>query len=213
MNKFFHQQKGSVTIEFAFMVVLLCLLIAFMTDLFIARSTIGKLDRTSYSLLNVIKERADSGIPDKDGNISDYPSQAEVDHLMELANRLLFNDKAERRAVVFVEPYVFEYGKGKFTPPNNTRKPPFTNPPDLHSSNASGHKGCQQPPLRKLDNITPLSEMKRFVPVIRVTVCIPKAPSLFLALMSALGKEPKKTEYYTSSSIGVIRKSFYSNSQ
>ncbi|MCW9698091.1 MULTISPECIES: tight adherence pilus pseudopilin TadF [unclassified Avibacterium] len=217
MNKFFRQQKGAVIIEFAFMLILLCLLIAFMTDLFIARSTIGKLDRTSYSLLNVIKERAYSGIPNKDGKIGDSPSQDEVEHLMELANRLLFNDKNERRAVVFVEPYIFEFGKGNFRPPvDNARKPPFTTPPDLHSSNANGHKGCQQPPIRNFNNIVPLSEIEnkqRFVPIIRVTVCIPEAPSLFLALMSFFGKEPKKSAYYTSSSVGVVRASSFVNSQ
>ncbi|MFQ1050754.1 tight adherence pilus pseudopilin TadF [Avibacterium paragallinarum] len=211
LNAFFRQQKGTITVEFALMLILLCLLIVFMTDVFIARSTIGKLDRTSYSLLNVIKERANSGISDSKGNIPDLPNSDELERLTLLANRLLFDDPNDKRAIVILEALEFKL------PENKQRSLKVAKSLSLISSTGqNGARGCKPQTSLQTEaaSIVPLSEMGRFVPIIRVTVCIPKIPSMFLALSNALSPSngsAKARENYHSSSIGVIRASSFSN--
>lgn len=50
-------QQGSVSIEFIFSAMFLLIIFAFMVDLVTLRSTLGKLDRTSNSLVNIVRER------------------------------------------------------------------------------------------------------------------------------------------------------------
>ena len=57
IKNFLKSKKGAVTIEFFFMVLLLGVLFAFMADLVMLRSTLGKLDNASFSLVNILRER------------------------------------------------------------------------------------------------------------------------------------------------------------
>ncbi len=51
------KQKGSFVIELAFVLMFLCLLTLFTADIAMQLFTRAKLDRVSYSLVNVLKER------------------------------------------------------------------------------------------------------------------------------------------------------------
>lgn len=50
-------QRGTFTIEFALVAVIFVFLLAFTSDIVINQSTKGRLDRLSYSIVNIIKER------------------------------------------------------------------------------------------------------------------------------------------------------------
>lgn len=52
-----NKQKGSFVIELAFVLMFLCLLTLFTADIAMQLFTRSKLDRVSYSLVNVLKER------------------------------------------------------------------------------------------------------------------------------------------------------------
>lgn len=52
-RNFISSKKGSVTIEFVFMLVLLLFIFAFLVDFVIVRTTQGKLDNATYSLVNI----------------------------------------------------------------------------------------------------------------------------------------------------------------
>lgn len=52
-----NKQKGSFVIELAFVLMFLCLLTLFTADIAMQLFTRAKLDRVSYSLVNVLKER------------------------------------------------------------------------------------------------------------------------------------------------------------
>ena len=54
---FLKNKRGAVVIEFFFMILLLLIMFAFMADLVLIRTTQGKLDNVSYSLVNVLRER------------------------------------------------------------------------------------------------------------------------------------------------------------
>ena len=56
-RNFISSKKGSVTIEFVFMLVLLLFIFAFLVDFVIVRTTQGKLDNATYSLVNILRER------------------------------------------------------------------------------------------------------------------------------------------------------------
>ena len=214
MNKlFYRQQKGAVTIEFAFMLLLLCLLIAFMADLFIARSTIGKLDRTSYSLLNVVKERAYS--EPQDGKIEDLAGQQEITKLTKLANKLVYGDAKDTRVQVVVEAIKFPDIKVSQPAVDKRELPPGIKTKELASS-TEALKKCKTttPKLEDIAlSVTPFSEFNRFVTLYRVTVCIPQGGSMFLTLSSffdsSVSGEAKSGAIYRSSSIGIVRGSSY----
>ncbi|WGE76288.1 tight adherence pilus pseudopilin TadF [Actinobacillus equuli] len=57
IKQFLTNPLGSVTVEFIFIFFLFSVLLIFLIDITILQSTTGKLQRTSYSLLNVAKER------------------------------------------------------------------------------------------------------------------------------------------------------------
>ena len=65
MNKIFHNKikgfirnkKGAVSIEFFFSILLFGIMFAFMIDLLMVRSSLGKLDNASYTLVNLLRER------------------------------------------------------------------------------------------------------------------------------------------------------------
>ncbi|MGY3569989.1 tight adherence pilus pseudopilin TadF [Vibrio paucivorans] len=56
-SKSISKQRGTFVLEFAIMGFVLCLLFAFGADIVTKMSYKGKLDRLSYSLVNVLKER------------------------------------------------------------------------------------------------------------------------------------------------------------
>lgn len=194
LGKFFHHQKGSVTIEFTFMVILLCMMFAFMADLAIMRSTIGKLDRTSYSLVNIVKERTQF----YEGR--DTLDQSQVDKMQRLAAIMLNSDP--NNVGVVIEYMSFA------TPerPQNGRKPRANSPTILR---AGYRKNCEPiKPISDLPMLSPVSENgveSRYVPLYQVTVCMPNY-SLFQAILGSFYNERNQLKgTLRSSSIGVRR--------
>lgn len=207
LKRFLFGKKGAISIEFAFMTILLCLLIAFMMDVFITYSTLGKLDRVSYSILNIAKERTKFYKDQKD-NVVYIPTQQEIDNLRKIANKLLYGSTDQMKAGVTVEVVTFKGSESEFDFNFNARNPsPKKDKYITINSRDDNNKICQ--PLKPLDqqlNLTVLSENPRFVPLYQVTVCIPSVSSMFLKLTNSLFKENNQgISFLQSSSAGVGR--------
>ena len=183
-KKFFHNKRGAVSLEFLFMLILLVFIFAFLTDLVIVRTTQGKLDNASYSLVNVLRERNqlynDNGSePLKNTDLTEYQQMAKL---------ILFGDKSSPNTVgVTIEHWTEKKSTETLTNLNT----------------------CQ--PYRKLDNnlsyLSPRSEAanpdnQRKIPLYQVTLCV-EVGSFFKNLITR--KENQSFGMLSSSSLAVAR--------
>jgi len=187
IKDFLPNKRGSVTIEFIFMLILLTFIFAFLADFVIVRSTQGKLDNASYSLVNVLRERiqlfGDNGTATlTDDDLHDFEK---------VARGLLYGDKDDDNQKVFI---VLEH----FWKDPVSKKNQFERFP--RSSN-----GCE--PYRNIEslvNLSPNSEINdgRKIPLYQVTLCA-ETNSFFKSLY--LSKENQSLGLIRSSSLAVSR--------
>ncbi|MGC7589352.1 tight adherence pilus pseudopilin TadF [Bisgaard Taxon 46] len=177
--RFYKNKSGSVTIEFVFMLMLLTFIFAFLADLVILRSTTGKLDNTSYSLVNVLRERTQ--LYERNYTITDEDYR----QYEQLAKQLVYGDKDSTKPLKIVLEYWSE--NEKITLPNS---------PD---------SSCK--PYRKLESVSylsPKSEInnERKIPLYQVTLCV-ETHSFFKAIL--LDKSSHSLGWLRSSSMSVAR--------
>lgn len=183
-RNFISSKKGSVTIEFVFMLVLLLFIFAFLVDFVIVRTTQGKLDNATYSLVNILRERTQL-YNDKGTNTL---TTKDLQDFEKLAKLTLFGDVNSNKQVgVVLEHWWQDNGIGA---------------PDVQSNLSS----CQ--PYKKLNNdlayLSPYSEIsnQRKVPLYQVTLCI-EVGSFFQSLI--VKKENQSLGLLSSSSLAVAR--------
>lgn len=192
MNKFFHNKikgfirnkKGAVSIEFFFSILLFGIMFAFMVDLLMIRSSLGKLDNASYTLVNLLRER-NKLYPDRP---TDGITSSDAQQYKKLAKLLLFNDKNDNSDVYVT----LEYKS------NNSAR----------SVEGDIGKCAPYSSLDTLWALAPLSESssvshgERKVPLYQVTICI-ESGSLFKALL--LDSSARDGIFIRSSSFSVAR--------
>lgn len=141
------KQRGSFTVEFALIGVMLSFMWAFSGDIIIKMSTKGKLDRLSYSLVNIIKERTqlyEAGL---------RITQAEADAMTDIAVNSLARTVGafeRNRLEVVVEARTYS--------------------PQAHTDRF-GPAGCQSNGLEQLDDLSVVTTWDRQAPLYRVTIC------------------------------------------
>lgn len=156
-NNFFINCNGSAIIEFVFVVFIITLLIKVLLSVATYQSTVGKLDRISYSIAGVVRERSKL-------YGSDYRlTQMQVDELKRLAEKMLLNSgmKSSNLAMTIETLH--------FLPTNPEIK-------DIDNQNTvSVSLGSCQPirPLSKMMNLSPYAITGRWMPLYQVTLCLP----------------------------------------
>ncbi|PHZ28848.1 tight adherence pilus pseudopilin TadF [Yersinia bercovieri] len=156
-NNFILNCHGSVIIEFAFAVFIITLLIKVLLSVATYQSTVGKLDRISYSIAGIVRERSKL-------YGSDYRlTQMQVDELKRLAEKMLLNTgmKSSNLAITIETLH--------FLPSNPEIK-------DIDNQNTvSVSLGSCQPirPLSKMINLSPYAHTGRWIPLYQVTLCLP----------------------------------------
>ena len=187
IKDFLPNKRGSVTIEFIFMLILLTFIFAFLADFVIVRSTQGKLDNASYSLVNVLRERiqlfGDNGTATlTDDDLHDFEK---------VARGLLYGDKNDdnQKVLIVLEHFWSEPGSTS----NKFERLP------------SSSNGCE--PYRKIEelvHLSPNSEINdgRKIPLYQVTLCA-ETNSFFKSLY--LSKENQSLGLIRSSSLAVSR--------
>lgn len=147
------KQQGVFTIEFALIAVFFSLLLVFSGDVIIKLSVKGKLDRLSYSLVNIIKERTE--LYTQDSKIT----AKEVDAIYSIAKNSLARTMGS-----------FDANKLKILVEEQTFKD--INTPDLPVKLPLGKKACAVPQfLSALANLSVVSSWGRQVSLYRVTLC------------------------------------------
>ncbi|UAX43000.1 tight adherence pilus pseudopilin TadF [Pasteurella canis] len=178
LNSFFRNKKGSVTVEFVFMLMFLAFIFAFLADVIVMRSTMGKLDNASYTLVNILRERLQlyNGV----ATITDN----EYKQMERLAKRLIYNDQNTKKEIHVVLEYWSEH---------NSKRIPNT------ISSCRPYKR-----LEELSYLSPKSEFnnERRIPLYQVTLCV-ESYSLFKSLL--LNKSEQFDGLIRSSSMSVSR--------
>ncbi|EEX34230.1 MULTISPECIES: tight adherence pilus pseudopilin TadF [Vibrio] len=141
------KQEGSFTVEFALIGVMLSFVWAFSGDIIIKMSTKGKLDRLSYSLVNILKERTQL----YEAGLSITQEDALV--LSNIATNSLSRTVGafdSNKLAVVVEARTYD--------------------PQAHTDRF-GPAACQPNGLERLDNLSVLTTWDRQAPLYRVTIC------------------------------------------
>lgn len=205
LKSFWQNQTASVTVEFSLMVIVLCLIFAFTIDFVILRSDLGKLDRASYSALNVIKERKAFYARD------DYTSQSEFDReavlVAKIAARLLYGvEQTDAQLAKQDLGVVIEYVSFRAAEVDSTvaqSRQPMIRQYFVYRQGAST---CQpKQPLEervRQAKMAAYAETERFVPMFAVTLCMKQA-SFFKAL--TVSKDNLSGFDLRSTSVGIAR--------
>lgn len=183
IKKFQKNNAGAVTIEFAFMLVFLGIMLVFMADLVLVRSAMGKLDSASYSLVNIVKER--NAFYDSKEEIN----QEDVTKLKKIAEKLLYGQSSGNHVKLAIEALTYNG-----TTPNDIKK--------------YGESDCTAAiPLQKVPQLSPYSQSvnpakRRQIPVYQVTLCMEITSPFKYFLLS--GKD-RSMHGIRSSSVAVAR--------
>lgn len=147
------KQKGNFSVEFAIVGLFFGLLIVFSGDVIIKLSLKGKLDRLSYSLVNVLKERTQ--LYEDDYKISKSEANAMAVVAENSLKRTLSTYEAKRFGAL-VEELTF---KG-------------INQPNPQQSFLLGEVQCNvKAPLSQLSNLSVITSWERQATLYRVTFC------------------------------------------
>ncbi|TDQ57630.1 tight adherence protein F [Mesocricetibacter intestinalis] len=193
INCFLRHRQGSVTIEFVFMLIILAVIFAFMADLVFVRSTLGKLDNASYSLVNVLRERQQLYEGDEAISANDPLNNSDFITFRRLAGKMLNND-SNSDVMIVLEQLTF------------TDVRPGRQPRPLYTRIGTDDSKCRPAnPLNRLENLSPRSEIngERKIPLYQVTLCTETGSGLFRALL--LKDASKLKGVLRSSSLAVAR--------
>ena len=190
LKQFYKNKNGAVSIEFIFMIILLLFIFAFLADLAILRSTQGRLDNASYSMVNILRERTylyNSRAEFKDKDLEEF---------RELAKEIMFGDKKSPKHL----DVTLEYWWGS-APPDKVE-------PKEYQSTSNSCIPYRK--LRELDYLSPRSEsvndtatgQLRKIPMYQVTLCM-ETNSFFKAL--TVSKEKQSGNSLRSSSFSISR--------
>lgn len=185
--------RASVTIEFVFVSIAMLFFILFFADLVKVQSETGKLDRLSYSIAGVLRERVQLF------SAREQLNQKDIEQVTSLARRILKDmqfstDENVNALQVNVQELHF-YTSSDIQ--NNVKSVKLYK---QWMSNGGNSQVCHPPDnLNDLSNLSPKGSYGRWVPLYQVTVCMPSS-GLFARLFS---KEDKS--YISSFAIVMLR--------
>lgn len=151
---------GAVIVEFSFIIFVIIIFIKTLLSVSEYYSTIGKLDRISYSLAGIVRER--TLLYKSDNELT----QLQVDQLKKLAENMLSNSGlAEDNLAIKIETVHF----------NPTQSSAVGNKIINNAKSLSFNIGSCGPdkPLRELIQLSSFSNTGRWIPLYQVTLCLP----------------------------------------
>lgn len=167
---FIKNNSGSAIIEFSLVIFIIMLLIKLFISVTEYQSTTGKLDRISYSLAGIIRERNRLYSDDE------MLTQNNVNDLASLANNMLLTSGiSSNNFAITVETLHFN--------PTESAAPGNKIINDTKSEEFSVGTCHPIRSLREMADLSPYSNRGRWVPLYQVTLCLP-APTGYQALFS-----------------------------
>ncbi|WP_386695795.1 tight adherence pilus pseudopilin TadF [Lonepinella sp. MS14435] len=194
IKSFSSNKKGSVTIEFVLIMIVLAVIFAFMADLVFVRSTLGKLDNASYSLVNILRER--NQLYNGSETFSENEEEIDKDDLTifkKLASRILYGEKHDYNDVMIVLEQL------TFTGATSSTLTTLGDTSKCKPSTTLDQRANLSPRSERIDN----NGNQRKIPLYQVTVCMETGSGLFRALVA--GDSAKSNGMLRSTSLAVSR--------
>lgn len=158
--------QGAIIIEFVFVIFIITLLIKILISIANHYSNVGKLDRISYSLAGIVRERA--LLYDNDNILT----QEQVDQIKRLADNMLSNSVNyvnNQTFAIKIETLHFNQTESSLDEDKSI---------DETRSLSFNSGGACEPnrPLNELAQLSPFSNAGRWIPLYQVTLCLSSAP-------------------------------------
>ncbi|NIH92221.1 tight adherence protein F [Enterobacter asburiae] len=184
-------RQGSIAVESAIISVVLLIFMFFLADLVIRQATVGKLDRLSYSVAGILRERTQLYASREE------LSQNDVNRIYRLAQRMLqdMDPTANTSSLKIRVQQLFFVPRADLS---NNEKIPVNKPDRTH--NIQGGECQPAKSLNKLQELSPRGSYGRWVPMYQVTLCLPTV-SWYQKLTSGDNRKP----LMASSSIVMLR--------
>jgi tight adherence protein F len=184
-------RKGSIAVEFVAISLVLVTFIFFFADLVVKESTSGAMDRLSYSMAGILRERTQLY------NADERISQADVDQLWQLAEKTLRNMNVVGDASLLQMDVQEIHFQSLDEQTSQVKADDYS----VHLTSHIGEGTCQPDfPLEHFrTTLAPVGSYERIVPIVQVTVCLPST-SWFSRLF-----EREKTQLISSHSIVMVR--------
>ncbi len=151
-RSFVKNQQGVVVIEFAFVFIVMTAILAFMADSMQKQAIKGKLDRTTYSVASILRERTAFY------HSEEKMTQNQVNQLSRLVTKLL--------------PANTEFGMQVELLPFLPQQYKRIDQPQMFSAGTGSIQCIPGKPLEQIQNLSPKSHL-RWMPLYRVTLCLP----------------------------------------
>lgn len=177
-------RRAAVSVEFVLISIALFFFIFFLSDLVLRQAMIGKMDRVSYSVSGVLRERIQLF------DAREQLNQEDVDAIFGLTKRML-TDMTENADLSGLQIAVEELHFKDPISLGDTSKDI-----DMYKrwTSGSGKGNCEAPQaLDQLTQLTPKGSYGRWVPLYQVTVCLPTI-SWFTRLTS-VGQTPMMSSF------------------
>ncbi|WP_145492690.1 tight adherence pilus pseudopilin TadF [Yersinia aleksiciae] len=159
-DSFIVNRSGAVIVELVFVVFIMTLLIKILVAVTTYQSTVGKLDRISYSIAGIVRERGE--LYGGDNKLA----QIQVEELKRLADKMLLNSGIKNNNLaITIETLHFD--------------PTASGVKDIDNQKTLVYSiGACQPirPLYEMMELSPYANTDRWIPLYQVTLCLPTAP-------------------------------------
>lgn len=177
-------QRASVAVEFVVISMVLFLFIFFLADLVMRQAMIGKLDRVSYSVAGVLRERIQLYAA------RERLTQQDIDQSRALAQRILsdMDSKADLSQLGVTVEEIHFYNPVDLS--DDSKRMKFYR--SWHSGMSANCAPLQS--LQTLQQLTPKGSYGRWVPLYQVTICLPTV-SWFTRLTTGLGQTPLMSSF------------------
>lgn len=175
--------RGSVAVEFSIISVVLLIFMFFVADLVMRQATVGKLDRLSYSIAGVLRERIQLYDRREDLSLSD------IGDIYQLANRMIkdMNPSAKDYGLQLKVQQLFFEPRVDLT--DNEKHP--VRKKDFFMTNVEIDESRCQPlkSISELQDLSPRGSYGRWVPLYQVTLCL-TTNSWYTRLIGGSSKQP-----------------------
>ncbi|WP_145509434.1 MULTISPECIES: tight adherence pilus pseudopilin TadF [Yersinia] len=166
---------GAIIVEFVFVIFIMTIFIKTLISVSNYYSNVGKLDRISYSLAGIVRERA------RLYNNDYILTQEKVNQIKQLADNMLLNSgNPVHNLAINIETLHF----------NQTESSAVTSKSIDNTKSLSFNVGTCEPnrPLNELAQLSTFSNAGRWIPLYQVTLCLSSAPgsgTLFAPIKSS----------------------------
>ncbi|TEA28015.1 hypothetical protein O970_00910 [Candidatus Schmidhempelia bombi str. Bimp] len=175
-SRFLKNEKGALSIEFAGVFIGFILIIFLVYDVYTTIALQNKLDRSTYSASTIFRQRP---LFFSGERYIEQIDQQQVDQLQNLLNSMMDNEQIQLRVDLLTV-------KSNQNMPNNIISAQKTVTTVCSSSGCNSAYFSNLPDLSSYHNLIVYSKLERWIPLYRVSACMPNNGSLYTRMSNSI---------------------------